>query len=1233
MKLTVRAKKLIALFLMVSVVLPLTSSFGIWDSMVDSAYAIDSKTIQNASVTGSESKRKEEADSDSGSNLIASSKDSYEFNMSPDSDIYDYTNQIYRNDFKSENNLELTIDQLGTNENPYVILEISPSSAISQIRGHIGDQGLFDLSNEQVAAITLTDTDKTIIKLNAIKYFCDKNLKIIEEEFVAQGTSLDARLNELKYQAMQRYLDYIKETYSLTAEWQIRNKVGELNPGVNAWGGVDDYYKIPKVKEFVEDALGYNLGPDVIATVNGRGAKSIEDTLDELEDTLIEAKIVSEETFTAYLQERYDYALQYKINCRKSEIYYSTIVKGYGFNYNYITQYAVSDGKFVINYPTGSAAGSSTNISEGTFSSDGTTKKRLDLTDGGDANAIYGEYALSTKINNPIGITKNALGGIGSGIGLYTADYSFAKSCLDLGYNTVINNGEIVSQSPYVDEYIFAGWYILVDGTLERIENTLTDEFKERYPTFSFADVTDLYTNWSVRMYETDTYKQLLTDPAAGENVKITLAGADSYTIHLPGEIASANSGELHDPRNQVTMCLPDSMKAVVTWNKDFTQCEEESIDFVREISAWDFDFSRKEYNTVEKLQQVAPKLMSDTDYYVRTFNAELSVDGKVHYSPYNVKVITLSPEDLNAMVYYDYASNGRSLDSGYYESEYINTFLNNVDFVILFNGGQSIYLDKTNDVFTEHDLNYHSVVQGTALIPNQRRVPSLFTFNGTADSYEYDKSTIRTNATFGSSGNVSDIEWQVIYKMYTRLMDTTQKRRIAMITDESLTDSIAGLSGAAATVKKSPQDSEGGGSENNLCKFLHLLYAFVDPTIPYDFYANPEYKEYNFDKMRGSKRSEEYRNTHFTGVLYECECWNPALFFPYEIFGENHYDAATSTTIFAKYSPFNAGSIGQYAYPDLRLASYPNYKGIANPFAYTFNGGMSVTTELYKYYIEEVSNVTNQQGSGSVNGYTNTSLAFDYFRNIPGRSTEIKDGKLATKSAIEFMVQNVRYGIISYKDRKITILNKVNPQKKFRTPEGIVLVDRVVADDFGARTAEIEYKFTGSTSGYFVVEYYWTKQYRLLDEDNRLGKLLRDMYIKKQDTDDAKWYEVPKQCNGGAGAGADEFLTRKIVYTAGSEEEGTIKSYDDNHDLNNRNHILKWYNNEDGRNEYSVNALIKPSVKTSSDEATYIISVMQFSDAEAYKSYLNNGDTSKILTVTLKNVTIDKMKHLFSLD
>ncbi len=980
--------------------------------------------------------------------------------------------------------------------------------------------------------------------------------------------------------------------------------------------------------------------------------KNLDKKIGELEQALLglaeypgleKKAYVTSETYNNYIMNKEEYALQYKINARKTERY-TMVENGMSvkFPFKYTTQYAVENGEFVIN-----KVGAPEGYFSGAEIADNKVvcynQKTISSPEGSKStNVIYGEYALTQTMYNPLAIGKNALWGFNDGIKFLEPKYIFEKSCFSLGYQTTTENNQagakIVSQQPYVDEYIFAGWSVPIttDGKTELvpIENTETEEFKKAHPDFSFSDVTDLYTIWSVRYYEEDKYNKIETEFGINNNNNVSVQ-IGKYIVHLPEIIASNHSEGIHDPKNQLSFCTPVTTKVLTIG--DGSNYQEEEVSYVNETSAWYFSFD--EELSVKKLQQIAPKLMADTDYYVRTYDQEVDPEtGNVTYYPYNVVTVTITPEELNKMVYYEYEQKGLDPESApYMESSYLNKFLDNVDLFVLMKGGRALYFEGENsNKITVHDLENMdgSVTQTISLAPNQYMIPTLFHKESGEIVYDYYNKNTKQNDRPDSShfskqflGNdCPDLEWQIVDKMYRRIMDTSQVRRAALITDESATDLIHALMPAANAVPRHEDtDNTGAGTQNNLSKFVHMIYGFTDPTLFYDFYMNQSYTEYSFDKVKGTRRVEEYKDTYYTGLLYDSSFWNTALFFPYELLGEDH------DSIIRDFGKIWNRYLSIQLFASIGLVTYGQYKSVTNEFAYTFNGDTNLDQNFYNHNIDEIVSATNEN--------PNTKRAFDYFRGVGGRATEIKNGKIATKSAIEYMIQSVRNGVLSSKERYIEILNAMPKGKKFDTPKGKIEVATVPMDDLGATMSTIEYRFNGASTvtGYFVVQYLWTNEYSDVDGDCRVGKLLYTAHTKYSNDDPAKWFLVPEAYGRGVLTGDKEgaFITKKIEYSQGSAEGNlpieTIRNYVENNAGGNSKAILKY----NGENDYAFDALLQPKLRKESDKPMYIIAVLQFADAESYRQYQSNKTAyeGNLLSVTLKNVTLDKMSYTFYLD
>lgn len=1122
---------------------------------------------------------------DDSENVVEINKDSYVFAITePRSDLYDFSksftfngntyNGLYNSRLKnSETNLELSLNDLGKDGNPYVIMELTPSASISFFRQQIGDMGFYDMTPAEIKAVELTDSEKLTVRMQAIQYYV------------------------YKYNEEHR---------------------GEF--------GFNEY-------KFVD-------------AINNRGDKTFESVLDEWEG-IVSSKITTEEAFEIFLNSRYEYALNYKIDYLKSERYYKAINAGqYSYNYNYITQYAVDNGEFVTN--SGSSAKD--------------TKEVKTPSTTYNTNANYGEYAVTTSILNPMAVSPLALDAPGGGrVGLTTPANTFAKACFDLAFYREKNSaGEDVDLDkdgdifePYVDDYIFTGWYISVNDELVSIDSLDED--------YDLSTVTDLYTKWSVRYYEEENYVELLTSGEDGDNAVVEF-GSGGYKVHLPYEIASNRLNVIeddsatdslgnHNVRNQLTMCLAENADVLVTWSNDNKNYYTVNKDYVVEASSWDFDFAKKTYGSVADLRKVAPKLMADTDYRVLTYDIDKS-GGVVTYKPFDVQIITITPEELNKMVYYDYYLDGKaSADSGYMQSDYLSTFLNNIDLFFFSNGGRSDYCKDGDNVFYNYTLDMLSSYSVTLDI-DPLKAPTLFKYNADG-TLVYDKDNVITNMTFTGS-SWKDMEWQVVDKIFHRVMDMDTKhqmRRASIIVDESMSDKVAGLCGAANVVGTS-------GSENNLCKLLQMFFVFKDPTLMYDMYVNPDYvSSYNFSKVTGVKREEVERDSYFTGSLYGAVSWNPNLFFPYEMIKAtdnsyyNHALAVLDGDIFGQYSPFNS-KFGADLWESVGLSSYSNYKGIANPFIYTYNGDTSLTSSFLSYTISESDHVTNQN--------TNTKAAFDYFREY--KPSEIgSNGNLSTKSAIKFMVDIARDMDSDFRNKSIVIINASDDPASISSGGEVLKVDRVYKDDYSnSNTVDVEFRYTAAgTSGIFVVEYLLANNFINLDNDDRLGAFYYNSNTSKESTSAVHWHRIVETEIESKDYTfvSDKFVTRLIndvttQYTSSADGyvSGTILTTRDyvTNPAKSANIITKYASKgstvtrffPEGANsesalgtitsvndQYVFDALFKPSDSTGNYKPYYVIAVKQYADETAY----NNGLPPE--SITLKNVTVEKMKYFFRLD
>ncbi len=1007
----------------------------------------------------------------------------------------------------------------------------------------------------------------------------------------------------------------------------------------------------------------------VAYALNNRGNKTIPETLEELENELISAGALSRMDYDELLDRKLAEALQYKIDYEKSVSYGAIYnLANYSYDFDFKREYAVSaDGTFKIY--------------------NGGEQRNYKFANNNVATtAQFGEYGLTTNVYNPLATVASAVTGGSYNAGgneFLVSDYTFRKSCLNLAYKTQLKeDGTIDSQEISVDEYIFAGW--MVDLNNDNIPETglesITDE--------QLKDINTLYTKWIVRYYDSQVFQQLNVN----SYVKVDMG---DYDVCVPSSIASNTNRNaiFHDTRNQLFMCTPVKTNAVI-FNANYdSKWGNVPVSYVEETSAWDFEFSKAQYSTVASLKQVAPKLMADTDYYVKTYNATVKLDSQgrsyIEYSPYNVQVITVTPEELNKMVYYDYAkhygeagwyNNGKLV---YHESERLNQFINNVDFIYFSNGGSTVYFKDDNEIkYTYRDMHTHAATTITRE-PVLSRVPELCQIadDGTLT---FDKSKVVSNASF-TGGVGTDFEWQVVYKIYTRTGDQDQGRRVAVVVNEALSDQYLGKAGSTKQIKQMTSETEWkyiNGSEDNLCKLLLMYFAYVDPTFIYDFYVKPDYvvDGITFDKMKGDLRTENaglpYKNSWFTGYLYDYEKWNMALFLPFELFDENHFTILTDQLAgkedhYAQYDPTISGtsyitldkeywyfpslgvyypfvmdengvphevledgsvdtmdlrhkftngvgsyydsykaqeiakpSLGMQIYNTLGLVTNADCKNIANPYAYTFNGGTDLAGGFFTYNRGEVHSIDN-----SVNYGGNTYLAFEYFRKV--RPAEIHNNMIATKSAIEFMVQNAQNGIVSMEDKKITILN-AEPIKNVYYKNGTKIdVEKVQAQEIGDIFANVEFQFTGSTSkdSVLVVEYYWTNQFSNTDNNSRLGSIYYLRYaVQNTRPISERWFKMP---DSSVAANKQNYFNTYLT------ADGTQVS------------------NIEKATSYYFNALLKPDINSNllkgsgiaSVKPQYIIVVKEYASMADYK---NQKAPTSIIS---KNVTVSKLSLLFELD
>lgn len=1095
MKLTVRAKKLIALFLMVSIVLPLTSSFGVWDSMVDSAYATGTGS------GGTEGSNTEEGTVDPGAvdpdgdgeNSLDMTVDEYRFYSNADVDMYDYDisftyngteyNGLFKNELKFGNvdNTSLGLDSLGTMKDPYVIMEIAPNVAKTEIRAFVKDSGVYSLTQAEKKAIVLTEEEINEIREDTREYLF--------------------------------YKQFGKTYASLSYTW--------MTPSADFFNGDPDF------ADFFERFPIYPPNYGSIVDVYDEMMQYFEERLDG---------------FDAEFKKRKEIALQKKIEKEESDRVRNEYGgASFGSAYQYELKYkVVEDPKNKGSYIFDS------------YTSAGTKKSLLGT--GMETNALPGEYKLEFGDYNS---------------SIYCHSNLFIKGCLDLAYETHIEDGVIVDeQKAYIDEYIFAGWYYMDEyGSPQHVESD-TDLKK--------LGVKDLYTYWTARPYASSQSYQVGTGGA--DDIVIDF-GESSYSIHLPATLASRKTAQepWNDPKNQISFFKLDTYVGV-NWNESKSWAGDSSpINLQDEISAWNMTFGLDEYKTGAELLKVAPKLMADTDYYIATYNVNVVLDDEtgervVEYYPYNVQVITVTPEDLNKMVYYDYAVNGWSADEYHSEQEctYISKFLNDVDLIYITNGN-NVTFGKDND---------HPVCQ--------ERFPTLFTEDGT---YLSDKVNFSTKL---QNDSVPDIEWQAIMKIYTRALDDTQKRRISTVFDRTTYSAVANI--------------DSGRTESNLDKLTMLWFMAVEPSFIYRCYVinDEEMAKYNFDKLKGTTREEAYRTTNYTGRLYDQVKWGGRLFFPYEAIGIDHYQASISNEKLGTLFPWGNDINLMYEYfKSVGLAYNFQPTTIVNNYARSFIGGNNLGQGFaVKDITEQISDVNNSNDN-------NTGLMFDYFNKV--RPDAIVNGMLSTENAIEFMVQNVRNKIINAYDRRITVLNKVDPPEKF----GTLKVDKVIAD-FSMPTEWVQYNFTTSVGGYYVAEYYWTPKFQDVDNDNVFCGAKFIQYTTSTDPD-IRWVKLPN---------SDLNKIYYKTFTSVADADGNIVAGEE----------IKGRISSDGV-PYQFEGEVQPVISYTNTDSSkvnitgakghFVIVVQKY---KSEKSYLE-GEAPLRDGMTMKNVTLEKMTHLFNLD
>lgn len=1198
-----------------------------------------------------------------------------------------YGNDVDRNNLESKLTAKVYADEKGENNTDYGSC-YQQWQTVTQIEQNV--------LNKYYADRGYKDKDDIIKQYYAKNGYASKE-DIITKYYLEHGGS-----SELKNVILSANE---KEEIRQQAEKECQAKIDqfgkflEKDKDASVKGYAKEFYKIENwddyKKKFNEQSITVAAKLNEIKDYSNY-ASEVKKVLSTLEEEYVYKVIIgkanisdkekesAKRVYDDLLKQKLDAALEYKRTFLQSAINYTMYNSNqYSYDYDYIRQYALdSNGQFITHRDN------STWNYECAYGND---DYPADIT-------IAGAYELTTNIYNPLATNEGAIfmGSNEYANGkLYEHNYTFRKSCLNLAYNRQEDASGKVTLTPYNDEYIFAGWMWDPDndGVLESVPDT-EDEIKN----------CPLYTAWYVRKFESDKFE--LKPYSKDEYVKVDFNGTGSagtkWTVYVPAEIASngnmIHNPELHNCKNQLTMCTSVST-SLTFYNDSKNTYEPYEVTYVDEVSAWDFDFDVNRYNTGKKLSQVVPKLMADTDYRAKAYNATLKKDEKtgeeyIEYQPYNVQVITVTPEELNKMVYYDYAKNSGNAEyydgtnPVYHSSERFTNFINNVDFV-LFSAGSSSgnYYFKENAKRVFEHLDIQSKGAGkTERTPVLTRVPELCSVkNG---KLELDEKKYVTSGTYSKLD--FDLEWQVAYGIYRRTGDTDQKRRVAVIMNESFGDQIGGMAGNAQQIVS--LNGQEHGTKSNLIKLYLMYFAYTDPTKLYDYYVDPEYSvsdgayTYHFDKMKGIERDEEYLGTCFTGTLYDYTTWNLALFFPFELYGENHWSILTENNQNDRFSIYNytnddawpiingvkkaAKAIGKVAYDSVGLMAYPVSKSIANPYIFTYNGDTGIYGSFFEHTLENIKNMSNSQPGPSLSGVKtwigdingdlvkstgitngNRFQAFEYFVSV-GRADEIKDGKIAVKSAVEFMVQGAMNGKVNEPRKGISILNALPVKKQFtfNYPTGPLTlhVPNVMAEDIGSEYANVNYRYEGYTTkgSVLVAEYYWTYQYKNVDfeigqlnQDWSLGAVWYNRYTGDTVSPEDRWYKMP---DSSSDANRDNYFKTYL----GIDVESPVADANGNNkihvpadtEVSPKNFITKYTN--ENPVDYYTNMLLKPSIQNkllsnisgtgasiASSKPTYIIVVKEYG---SYEEYQNNASP---ISIIMHNVTLSKFSHLFYLD
>ena len=1160
MKTTVLMKKIFALCFITAVVLPLTSSVGAFNKLSDDVYA--DSTTNTVTTVSAETEEPEtpiptykyvfEMGDELMSDVVVNANNDGKVTGN---NIYDYENDIYRNNFKVKSAKDTTLAECGTLDNPYVVMEVTQGLRSTQLRCIVGDQGIYALTKSEIDAMTLTEDEITAVKLFTLSELYNA------ESGEAGSNYLFSKLNEV-------YAD--RDSYN--------NRIEEL---AGNFANFDEEFNANKA-----------------------------------------------------------YALEYKKTAEKSQIYYNeAVAASIRQTIDYIWTYKVENGKFVTfnkSYTSGSTE--KENLYYATAGYGGSTS----------TNYFKGEYKV-TKANfnmlfNGYG-SAWLLGGGRYNTNLFKSSRAFTKGCLDLGYETLYDeNGIMISKEPYVDQYIFSGWAIERDGKLVPIDGSTGEAVATNEEILS-AD--KLYTTWSIRYFETTEFTTTRNGTFGYEleSADWTAVKVGDYDVMIPSDVASVKlAGEaavgVHNPKTQLSFYIPVSEKIIVDRRLGGNyNLELEHVNYAKQISGYDFEIKKDDLQNGssparEALEQIAPALMSDVDYRVNTYNYVIDKDGVIHFYPYSVKVITLTYEDLNNMVEYDYRENGWSHDE-YHESEYLNKFLDNIDFIYLYNG-ENCLIGSENAGRYDHFSLLSGNSQTENLIPKQERFPTTYTAAGSYDASKF------TMDSFDSSVDKmhEDMEWQVAWKIYNRALSYDQKRRVCFILTKRLLD--AGFA---------------SNGDCNLSKLMFLMTINIEPAETYDYYVSrDEYTE--FDKIVATTRDGgEFKGTYFTGAFQENsklgtndgiygKKWNVGLFFPFELVGVNHREGAEDGNL-KGYSFWNGNAALWHA---LGFDANPfGAEQVANRYMYTFNGGTELSQAFLSYTIPY------SYTGWNTSGVKNTYQVFDYF--VVYRVPEIHPpfdedgnyytGRISPKTCIEFMIQQTSAPKEKEKKSSISILSeptlaKLSANATYRKK----VIDKIAVDviemEDTTSIQNIYYQFETEANGkYYVVEYLLTPRFQ--DIDALYGKMAKFRYAQWTTTTDnsAKWIKLSKTNNtsvtipdmGGHFKTYEATLGLKPNDLGGFSQYIITKMVNSDADGNEITthkvgpYEIKQYT-EAVKNRYGFDAVVSPAINGSSQSPYYIIAVKEYASKTAFLS-TPDAPTS----MTLHNVVITKFKKLFYLD